>query len=369
MTADPHSRTPVLAGWLFLGHDMFVTIYFVALEPDGQEFYGNVLPNHDLVAVPNLQEVEEDAEIVSVFINDQIDDVFLAQHPKLKLIATRSSSLDHIDLAACRARGVAVCYVPHYQEDSVAEHTFALLLALARRLRELMIHPKDGSFSYAALRGFELQGKTIGLIGMGRVGQRVAILAKAFRMNVIADDLEHSPELAHDLGFEWVSRDEVLRRSDIISLHATISAETYHVINRESISRMKRGVVIINTARGALIDTMALRDGLESGQVGGAGLDVLQDERVLRQSAPDIIATDILRHLRSDALAHEAHDADRIRDLRELVLGEAVLSRPNVVFTPHVAFNSHEAIARLREMNAANLQAYLAGKPQNLVPA
>lgn len=346
-----------------------MTIYFVALEPDGQEFYGNVLPHHDLVAVPNLQEVEEDAEIVSVFIDDQIDDAFLTQHPKLKLIATRSSSLDHIDLASCRARGVAVCNVPHYQEESVAEHTFALLLALARRLRELMVHAKDGSFSYAAVRGFELQGKTIGLLGMGRVGQRVAILAKAFRMNVIADDIEHSEELAHDLGFEWVSRNELYARSDIISLHATISAETYHVINRESISRMKRGVIVINTARGALIDTMALRDGLESGQIGGAGLDVLQDERVLRQSAPEIITADILRHLRSDALALEARDADRIRDLRELVLGEAVLSRPNVVFTPHVAFNSHEAIARLREMNAANLKAFLAGKPQNLVPA
>jgi D-lactate dehydrogenase len=166
-----------------------------------------------------------------------------------------------------------------------------------------------------------------------------------------------------------VSLDELFTRSDIISLHASLTADTYHVINRKSLSRMKRGVLIINTARGALVDTAALRDALESGQVGGAGLDVLQDERVLRQSAPEIISADIVRHLRSDALAYEAHDADRIRDLRELVLGEALLSRPNVVFTPHVAFNSHEAVGRLRRVVVANLKAFIAGASQNLVPA
>jgi D-lactate dehydrogenase len=251
----------------------------------------------------------------------------------------------------------------------VAEHTFALLLALVRRLRELMTQPKDGQFSYSSTRCMELEGKTIGLIGMGRVGQRVASLARAFRMEVIAHDVECPPDLAGSIGFEWVSLDDLFTRSDIISLHAVLLPETYHVINRESLARMKRGVMIINTARGALIETMALRDALESGQVGGAGLDVLQDERVLRQSAPEIISGDILRHLRSDALAHEAHDADRLRDLRELVLGEAILSRANVVFTPHVAFNSHESVARLRQGTAANLKAFLAGKPQNLVTA
>jgi D-lactate dehydrogenase len=346
-----------------------VTIYFVALEADAQEFFAGALPKRDLVAVPSLREVEADAEIVSIFIHDQIDDVFLADHPNLKLIATRSRSVDHIDLAACRARGVNICHVPHYADESVAEHTFALLLSLTRRLRELMIHAKDAGFSYAAVRSVELSGKTLGVIGMGHVGQRVADLARAFGMKVVAHDIERPPELAQQLSFEWVSLDELLARSDIISLHATLSAETYHVINRESLGKTKRGVIIINTARGALIETAALRDALESGHVGGAGLDVLQDERVLRQSVPDIIASDIIRHLRSDALAQEAHDADRIRELRELVLGDALLARPNVVFTPHVAFNSEEAVARLREVTAENLKAYLAGSPRNFVPA
>jgi hypothetical protein len=160
-TASPSKNVvnPRLAVEQALRHARDVTIYFVALEPDAQEFYAKELADFDLVAVPNLQEVDHDAEVVSVFVDEQIDDGFLAQHPNMKLIATRSRSTDHIDLAACRARGVAVSNVPHYGEQSVAEHTFALLLALVRRLRELMAQPKDGQFSYSSTRCMELAGK------------------------------------------------------------------------------------------------------------------------------------------------------------------------------------------------------------------
>jgi len=344
-----------------------VTIYFVDIEPADETFYGEAFAEHDLISVRRLTEVGPDAEIVSAFIDERIDDAFLAAHPRLRLVATRSTSIDHIDAAACARRGVLVTHVANYGEVTVAEHTFALMLSLARRLRELMELPKHRRFSYEATRGFELHGKTLGLLGMGRIARRVATLAHAFQMHVLAHDIDTPPDLAQRLHFQWVSFDDLLARSDVISLHASLTPKTYQIIDAASLARMKPGVLIINTARGALIDTGALREALESGHVGGAGLDVLQDERVLRQNADDVIAEDIVRHLRSDALAGEARDAERIRELEELMLGDAVLSRLNVVFTPHVAFNTREAVRRMAEGTAENIRAFLDGRPHNLV--
>jgi D-lactate dehydrogenase len=249
----------------------------------------------------------------------------------------------------------------------VAEHTFALILALSRRLREVMFAPK-GNFSYGATRGFDLAGKTIGIIGMGRIGQRVAELAHAFRMSVLAYDVDHPDGLERALDFTYVPLEKLLRESHIISLHAPLSAETYHIINREALAQCQPGVLIVNTARGALIDTEALREALDSGHVGGAGLDVLQDERVMRQSVSKIISADIVQHLRSDATAHDARDADRVRELQELMLGDAILAKTNVVFTPHVAFNSVEAVERVKEITVENITAFAAGRAVNLVP-
>ncbi len=346
-----------------------MTIYFVAIEPQDETFYGERFAEHDLVSVARLSEVEADAEIVNIFIDETIDEAFLVSHPNLRFVATRSTSTDHIDLHACAKHNVLVCHIPGYGGVTVAEHTFALMLAVARRLRELMRQSKDQRFSYEATRGIELHGKTLGLIGMGRIGQQVATLARAFHMHVIAYDTNRSPELAQRLSFQWVTLDDLFTRSDIISLHASLTPETYHLINRDTLARTKPGVLIVNTARGALIDSSALRESLESGHVGGAALDVLQDERVLRQSAEEVIAQDIVRHLRSDARASEARDADRIRELEELMLGDDILSRANVIFTPHVAFNTREAVRRMAEANADNISAFIEDRPHNLVMA
>jgi D-lactate dehydrogenase len=184
---------------------------------------------------------------------------------------------------------------------------------------------------------------------------------------VLAYDVERSAELARALQFDFVPLEELLAQAHVITLHSSLSAATYHILNRETLAQCRPGVLIINTARGALIDSEALRDALDSGQVGGAGLDVLQDERVMRQSASHIIAADIVQHLRSDAQAHEARDADRVRELQELMLGEALLARSNVVFTPHVAFNSVEAIQRLQVITAENITAFAEGRALNVV--
>lgn len=345
-----------------------MTIYFLETEPNEQQFITELLPGHDLRFATQLGEVGEDAEIVSTFISSPIGEDFLAAHPRLRLFATRSTAVDHLPLAACRARGVAVANVTAYGETTVAEHTFALLLALSRQLRQAMVAPKAGRFSYEAARGFDLAGKTIGIIGMGHIGQHVAELANAFRMNVLAYDVERPPELARTLHFRFVPLPELLAQARVITLHAPLSAATYHILNRETLAQCQPGVLIINTARGSLIDSQALRDALDSGQVGGAGLDVLQDERVMRQPVSHIIAADIVQHLRSDAEAYDARDADRVRELQELLLSEALLARTNVVFTPHVAFNSVEAVERLLTVTAENIRAFLAGQPGNVVP-
>jgi D-lactate dehydrogenase len=343
-----------------------VIIYFVETELAEEDYFVSRLEGHEVRFVADTEQVAEDAEIVSIFLHSTIDAGFLAAHPRLRLVTTRSRATEHIDLAACRERGVLVAHVPEYGETTVAEHTFALILALSRRLREVMIKPKEGQFSYEATRGFDLAGKTLGIIGMGHIGQRVVALAHAFQMKVLAYDVQAPGEVARDLDFEFVPLDDLLARAHVISLHANLSAETYHIINRESLARCMRGVIIINTARGSLLDTAALRDALDSGQVGGAGLDVLQDERVLRRSASQIIAGEIVKHLRSDEVAYDARDADRLQEVQEVMLSDAVLARSNVVFTPHVAFNSEDAVGRLREITVENIQAFIAGTPPHL---
>ena len=348
--------------------DRAVSIYFVDTETTEQAFFERALADRDLTFAGTLAEVGDDAEIVSVFITSRIDAAFVAAHPRMKLVCTRSNSTEHLDLAALRERGVAVSNVGNYSENSVAEHTFALILALSRRLREVMAAAKEPTrFSYEQTRGFDLCGRTIGIIGMGHIGQRVATLAHAFQMKVVAYDVETPEDVARTLQFEFVTLDELLARADVISLHATLSSRTYHILNRDAFSLCKPGAIVINTARGALIDTTALRDALDSGAIGGAGLDVLQDERVLRDTASHIITDDIIRHLRSDALASEAHDAERVRELEELMLADAVLRRKNVVFTPHVAFNSVEAVARRNQATVENIAAYFAGQAINPV--
>ena len=339
------------------------SIYFVDTESSEQEFFERALADRDVTFAGTLDEVGDDAEVVSVFMTSRIDAAFVAAHPRMKMVCTRSNSTDHLDLDALREGGVAVSNVGNYSENSVAEHTFALILSLSRRLREVMAAANAPTrFSYEGTRAFDLCGRTIGIIGMGHIGQRVASLAHAFQMKVIAHDVETPEDVARTLQFEFVTLDELLARADVISLHATLSSRTYHILNRETFARCKRGALVINTARGALIDTTALRDALESGAIGGAGLDVLQDERVLRDTASHIMTDDIIRHLRSDALASEAHDAERVRELEELMLADAVLQRKNVVFTPHVAFNSVEAVARRNQATVENIAAWLAGE-------
>ncbi len=338
-------------------------VCFVAAEPEEQEFFARRLARWGPVFVPELDDVPAEVAVLSIFIYDGIDQAFLEAHPQLRLVATRSSSMDHIDVEACRRHEVRVACVGGSDGNSVAEHTFALLLAVARRLRTSTQLREHGDFSHVELRGFELRGKTLGLIGVGRIGARVVELARAFGMNVVACDPHPGAAQAEGAAFRYEPFETVLSEAEILSLHAVLTASTRHLINAETLAKCRPGVVIINTARGALIDAAALVAALESGQVGGVGLDVLEDERVLRRDVKSILASEIVERVHNaGGAASSTGPAERQRQIERLFFNNALLARPEVVFTPHIAFNTTETIEAMAGGAARNIEDFLEGR-------
>jgi D-lactate dehydrogenase len=261
---------------------------FAETQPSEREFFRAALAGHELRFVSDANEADIDAEVLSVHLQSRIDAEFLEGRPSLKLIATRSTGHGHIDSAECARRGVVVCNVPGSDANSVAEHAFALMLAVARRLYAVREARKQLRFYYERLRSFDLKGKTLGVIGTGRIGFRVVHIALAFGMHVLAYDPHRRSLMAEIVGTRYVPFDELLRASHVISLHAPLTPETYHLLDRKAFAKCRSGVVIINTARGALIDTKALIEALDAGRVGGAGLDVLEDESVMQKEGARI---------------------------------------------------------------------------------
>lgn len=311
--------------------------------------------SHDVTFVPEPLTpanvgLYRDLEAVSAFIYSELDAPLLERLPALRVIATRSTGVDHIGLDYCRAHGVAVCNVPSYGERTVAEHVFALLLAISHRMIDAADRTRRGDFSLKGLQGFDLAGKTLGVIGTGAIGRAVIEIAKGFRMQVVAFDRATDAALATSLGFRYLAFDEVLDAADVISLHVPGGAATRNMLSTREFARMKRGVVLINTARGSIVDVQALLQALASGQVAAAGLDVLPEEPTVREEA------ELLRTMKMHA------------DTLETLLADHVLLRHrHVIVTPHSAFNTREAVGRILEVTRENLESFAAGRPQNLV--
>jgi D-lactate dehydrogenase len=289
------------------------------------------------------------AGIVSVFIYSALTRSLLGRLPRLKLIATRSTGFDHIDLAACRRRRIAVSNVPSYGENTVAEHTFALILALSRNIHKAYVKTIKGDFSLEGLQGFDLKGKTLGVIGAGHIGLHVIKMAKGFGMEVLVHDARKNPFLSEVLDYQYVPLDTLLRRSDIVSLHVPYMPSTHHLMNRETFQLMKRGALLINTARGGLVDTGALVAALDSGRVAGAGLDVLEGEELVKEER-QLLSKDFPKEKLATALRNNI-----------------LLHRENVVITPHIAFDSREALQRILDTTASNIAGFLSGSPVNVV--
>jgi D-lactate dehydrogenase len=338
-------------------------IVFVETEDDEQPFFVDSLAEHDVEFVDSAAEVPRDAEIVSVFVNSAINATFLRDHPKLRLITTRSSAVDHMDVLATEKRGVVLAYVPDYGAATVAEHTFALLLGVARKLRHCLETGRRGRGASERLRGMELRGKTIGVIGAGRVGQHVIRIAKGFGMKVIAYDMRPDPGFARTLDFSYVTLDRLLREADIITLQVPLTPRTRQMINAIRLQKCKPGVILINTARGALIDPDALLRGLESGQVGGVGLDVLEDDRAFHKDSAKLIGAQIVQKIHAVATpgGDPERREERLRELQGFMRNRQLLGHPNVFFTPHVGFNSVEAIERINLGTIENIRSFIAG--------
>lgn len=324
-------------------------------EPREAPEFESLKAGHDLTLTEEPLRAENairyaGAEVLSTFIYSKLDRAVLSQLPVLKLIATRSTGYDHIDLPWCAEHGITVCNVPTYGDNTVAEHVFALLLAISHRLREAMERARSGQFSPQGLEGFDLQGKTIGVVGTGNIGRHVIRIAKGFAMEVVAFDVKPDEAAARELGFRYVDMIDLLAAADVTTLHVPALPQTEHLIGAAAFACMKPGAVLINTARGSIIDARALIEALRGGKIAAAGLDVLPDEPLIREEAELICSIYCNR-----------------QDVRNLVADHILLNMPNVVVTPHSAFNTREAVRRIVKTTVRNIDAFFSGRPINVV--
>lgn len=276
-------------------------------------------------------------DCVSVFVNDQPSANVLASLAKFgtRLLALRSAGFNHVDLAAAEALNVTVVRVPDYSPYAVAEHAVALILSLNRRLNRAFARVREMNFSLDGLLGFDLHGRTVGVIGTGKIGTVFCRIMTGFGCEVIAADPYPSSD-CRDMGVHYVELDDLLSDSDIIALHCPLTPETYHLLNARAFARMKRGVMLINTSRGALVDTPAAIAALKSGKIGHLGLDVYEEE------------------------AHLFFE-----DLSDRLIQDDVFARlltfPNVLITGHQGFFTREALERIAAITIANITAFERG--------
>lgn len=330
-------------------------IAFFEIEDWEKEIAKNILKGHKLYfskskLTERIISKARDAEVLAVFIYSKINKAVLDRLPKLRLITTMSTGFDHIDLSECRRRKIRVCNVPTYGENTVAEHTFALILAISRKIPESIDKTRKGDFRLSGLRGFDLKGRTIGVVGCGNIGKHVVRIAKGFEMNILVFDINKDNRLARKAGFKYVPLERLFKESDIITLHVPENKYTHHMINKRTLKLFKKGAILINTARGSIIDTNALITSLNNRAVKYAGLDVLEGERFIKEEKE---------------LLHA--DFAKSYDLKAVLQSNLLLRKPNVYLTPHNAFNSKEALQRILDTTIDNIKGFLKKRPINLV--
>lgn len=313
-------------------------ITFFSTKPYDKEFFDKVnkdfnfeLEYFETHLGPHILNVIEHSDAVCAFVNDTLNAEVLESLSKkgVKYIALRCAGFNNVDLEAAKRLGIRVSRVPAYSPEAVAEHAMAMILTLNRKTHKAYNRVREQNFSLNGLMGFNLYQKTIGVIGTGNIGAAFAKIAKGFGANILAYDIAENQELK-DFGIGYVSMDELLSESDIISLHCPLMDATHHLINQESISKMKKNVMLINTSRGGLIDTKAVIEGLKSKHIGYLGIDVYEQEEKLffRDLSHTIIEDDTIQRL---------------------------MSFPNVLVTAHQAFFTEEALHQIATSTLTSL--------------
>jgi D-lactate dehydrogenase len=309
------------------------------------------LLGHDLVFVDDLRDTPDpgSVECLCIFVKTPVQKAELDLFPTLRGVVTRSTGYDHIDIEEAHRRGITVSNVPAYGENTIAEYAFAMLLALSRRICETDRRIRiDGLFTTDGLDGFDLHGKKIGVVGTGHTGERALRIARGFGMEAIAFDVVERKHLEAEIGFMYVTFEDLLAQSDVISLHAPYNGHTHHMINMDNKHLVRRGAYLINTARGGLVQTRALIAMLEDGTLTGAGLDVVEEEGHMVQ--------------RTSVLTSDVPDPVV---LQTLLANQYLIDHPDVLIMPHNAFNTREARERILATTVANVRALADGVPAN----
>lgn len=330
-------------------------IYFFETDATEQQYFTQLLEHKgELHFSPNRLTMDNVAEaaaadILVSFIYSDLSQRVLDQLKNLKGIATMSVGYDHIDLDEAHRRNITVSNVPAYGPNTVAEHAMALLLAMSRNIVPSVERTRDGVYEYAGLTGWDVMGKTIGIVGTGKIGAHVARIAWGLGMKIMAYDPKPSQTLVDRFGIQYYDLDSVLSHADVITLHVPGGKENYHMIGVEQFAKMKKGVVLINTARGTLIDQQALLTALNDGTVYQAGIDVLEDEGLLKEE----------KQFFSPYF--------QLKDYQTALAEHQLMRNPRVIVTPHNAFNSREALTNILQTTYLNIDGMLTGDPVNLI--
>lgn len=313
------------------------------------------LAGHELTFFPGKFTDQDlpaaDVEILSMFVGSKVTPQVLDNCSNLKLVATRTTGFDHINVAACQQKGIPVSSVPTYGQNTVAELAFALILTLSRKMFPALKRVREqGLFSYDGLRGFDLEGKTLGVVGTGHIGAYAIKIGKGFGMKIVAYDPFPNQKLSEEYNFEYLSLEQLLAVSDIVTLHVPYMPATHHLINKDNIMKMKKGSILINTARGGLVETEGLVAALRSGVLAGAGMDVLEEEGYVIDESSNL------------QIAHPSEEK-----LKTVLADHELMHMENVIITPHMGAQTTEALKRILDTTLENISNFAAGAPSNLV--